>query len=205
MDGLSANTRHQLRRSDRAYAVEGALRLERAETPERAHDYLVALRGLHQAAWRERGQPGAFATSFFERFHHALIGRGHPRAEIDLMRVSAGPRTIGFLYNFRYRGESLSYQSGFDYANAGRHAKPGLTCHHQAICDARAWGAEKYDFLAGDDRYKRSLSDNEQTLLWLEVDGFFSPRVMLRRGRDWLRRSSREKSAAPDTGSDGQD
>jgi CelD/BcsL family acetyltransferase involved in cellulose biosynthesis len=171
LEGLSANTRYQLRRSDRDYAALGTLAAHRAATATEAHDWLDELATLHQAIWTARGQPGAFARPFFSRFHHALIDRGMPRGEIDLQRVSAGPQLVGLLYNFRYRGRALAYQGGFDYAGAGRHQKPGLTCHHQAIRLAAAARLDRYDLLAGEGRYKRSLASDTTWLHWLEIGG----------------------------------
>jgi len=167
----SANTRYQIRRSDRAYATTGPVTLSRAATLAEAHGMLDELAALHQAAWTARGLPGAFAHPYFARFHHALIERGLPRDEIDLLRVTAGTQVIGLLYNFRYRGRTSAYQSGFDYAGADRHQKPGLTCHHQAIRFAAAAGLDRYDFLAGDDRYKRSLADGATPLHWIAIGG----------------------------------
>lgn len=177
----SANTRQQLRRSQRDYAAAGAVTIDRADTLPRAYEFLDGLAALHHASWVPRGHLGAFANPFFGRFHRALIERGFGRGEIDLFRVAAGTQVIGFLYNFRYRGHSLAYQSGFDYAGAGRHGKPGLTCHHEAIRFAARSGAVRYDFLAGDDRYKRSLSDRAETLHWIEVANPYSPRFLARR------------------------
>jgi CelD/BcsL family acetyltransferase involved in cellulose biosynthesis len=186
MDSRSANTRQQLRRSNRAFASIGPIMVERAENLARADEFLNGLTELHQAYWIGRGEPGAFANPFFARFHRTLIERGLPRGEIDLLRVMAGPQIIGFLYNFRFRGQSLAYQSGFDYAGGSRHAKPGMTCHHEAIRFATRWGAVRYHFLAGDDRYKRSLSDQAETVHWIEVASALSPRFIARRARDFL-------------------
>jgi CelD/BcsL family acetyltransferase involved in cellulose biosynthesis len=186
LDSRSPNTRQQLRRSDRDYAAIGDIMIERAETPAQASSFLDSLAGLHQVSWRARGKPGAFANPFFARFHRALIADGSQRGEIDLMHITAGSQTIGFLYNFRYRSRSLAYQSGFDYGSAGRHGKPGLTCHHAAIQFAVRWGATRYDFLAGDDRYKRSLSDRSETLHWIEVTDAWSPRFLARRALDFV-------------------
>ncbi len=169
LDTLSANARYQLRRSDRAYAAAGALTLRRVESLAEAHAMLDELAVLHQATWESRGQPGAFAVAFFRRFHHALIERGLARGEIDLLRVCAGDSRVGILYNFRHRGRALAYQSGFDYGAAARHHKPGLTCHHAAIRFCSDLSLDCYDFLAGDDRYKRSLSDGETSLHWAEL------------------------------------
>lgn len=172
LDSLSANTRYQLRRSDRAY---GALAVRRADSAAEAHRFLDELAVLHQATWTARGAAGAFANPFFARFHHALIDRGMARGEIDLLRVTAGGRPVGILYNLRFRGWSLAYQSGFDYAGADRHQKPGLTCHHQGIRFCSALGLAGYDFLAGEDRYKRSLADGKALLHWITLDSRGSP------------------------------
>lgn len=169
MLSISANTRQQLRRSSRAYATQGALRVERAESVPQAHEFLDALAVLHQRSWIARGKPGVFARPFFRRFHRELIARGLPRDEIELLRISAGDRVIGYLYNFRYRGRVLSYQGGFDYDGAVGARKPGMTCHHLAIDRYAAMGVRAYDFLAGDDRYKRSLANARTTLHWLTL------------------------------------
>ena len=181
LDRRSANIRQQLRRSNRDYAMAGGILVDRADTLFRAYNYLDRMAALHQASWVARGYPGAFANPFFGRFHRALIERGLERGEIDLLRVAAGSRNIGLLYNFRHRGHSLAYQSGFDYAGAGPREKPGLTCHYEAIRFAARWGAGQYDFLAGDARYKRSLSDRTEMLHWIEVGNRYSPRFVAAR------------------------
>lgn len=185
---LSANTRYQLRRSDRSYAGSGPIAVRRAGSLPEALEFLDALGALHQATWTARGKPGAFANPAFVRFHRALLARAIPRNEADLLRISAGERLIGYLYNFRYRGQALVYQSGFDYAAAAPHEKPGLTCHHAAIAQARRDGLTRYDFLAGGDRYKSSLATDAVTLHWLEVARPWSLAGMALRGRALLRK-----------------
>ena len=183
------NTRQQLRRSDRSYAASGDIAIGRAATVTEAVGCLDALRKLHQAAWIARGRPGAFANPFFGSFHRALIERGLPRGEIDLLHVAAGDRTIGYLYNFWHRGKSLAYQSGFAYDDANRREKPGLTCHHRSIRFAADRGASRYEFLAGGDRYKRSLSDRADQLYWTEIGGRLSIRRVAAAVRDGFFRS----------------
>jgi len=169
LQNLSANTRYQLRRSARRYAEAGPLAIQRPATLEQAREFLDALAALHQATWQGRGLPGMFAAPDFLRFHRTLLARALPRGELDLLHVSAGSRTVGYLYNFRHRGHVLTYQSGFDYAAAGPHEKPGMTCHHMAIEACAAEGVEYYDFLAGEDRYKTSLANGVEPLHWLEI------------------------------------
>jgi CelD/BcsL family acetyltransferase involved in cellulose biosynthesis len=170
---LSANTRYQIRRSNRCFDRLGPLVVRQAETEAEALGFLDSLAALHQATWTKRGSRGAFANPAFVRFHRALIARALPRGELELLRFSAGGHVLGYLYNIRLRGWMFTYQSGFDYAGCaaafGPHAKPGLTCHYAAIVRARGEGAVAYDFLAGRDRYKSSLTRAATRLYWLEV------------------------------------
>jgi CelD/BcsL family acetyltransferase involved in cellulose biosynthesis len=181
--GLSANSRYQIRRSARRYATFGALRLDRAGTLPEALEWLEALAALHGETWRARGRPGAFADGFAQRFHQALVARAQPRGELDMLRVTAGERVVGYLYNFRLRGRVYAYQSGLDHAGAGPYGKPGLTCHAMAVERAIAEGAESYDFLAGPDRYKRNLANAETALVWAELVPRWSARGMVARLR----------------------
>ncbi|MGI4955895.1 MAG: GNAT family N-acetyltransferase [Janthinobacterium lividum] len=163
---LSRNTRQQLRRSARAY---GDVRLDRAATGPQALEYLDALAVLHTASWQARGKPGAFARPEFLAFHRGLAAHGAPAGEVDLLRITAGTQVVGYLYNLRACGRVCSYQGGFDYAGAPPHGKPGLLCHYLAIEAARVRGDAAYDFLAGDGRYKDSLSNAEGVLHWLRL------------------------------------
>jgi CelD/BcsL family acetyltransferase involved in cellulose biosynthesis len=85
--------------------------------------------------------------------------RGDPTRQRALFRLSSGGEVIGILYNFTHGGRMLAYQSGFAYRADEKRAKPGLTCHRRAIEAALDAGLDCYDFLAGGDRYKRSLAD----------------------------------------------
>ncbi|MFL5257239.1 MAG: GNAT family N-acetyltransferase [Rhodopila sp.] len=71
-----------------------------------------------------------------------------------------------------------AYQSGFVYRDDDNQAKPGLTCHLAAILDALNRGMDIYDFLAGDDRYKRSLADQSHPQFWVEAGPLSSVRLL---------------------------
>ncbi len=165
--GVSANTRQQINRAWRHYEVHGAVAVTRAAGVAEALDWLAALADLHGATWRVRGRPGAFAGAAFHRFHTALVARGAETGAVDVLRIAAGPRVIGYLYNFVWRGVVSAYQSGFAYEPARPQAKPGLVCHVAAMRYYQARGLDCYDFLAGADRYKTSLADGRTTLHWL--------------------------------------
>lgn len=98
-----------------------------------------------------------------------------------LLKISSNETTIGILYNFVHAGRSLAYQSGFAYQAQPSQAKPGLTCHARAIRFASGHGHDVYDFLAGDDRYKRSLADGSYRQIWALAGPFWSPARLIRR------------------------
>ncbi len=155
--GLSANSRYALRRSIRLYEAAGPLRFQTAGSVDEALQYFAELKRRHEIYWSRRGERGAFTSPFFEPFHAALIREAFPAGHVQLCRISAGDRPIGYLYNFLWRGCVYAYQSGFDYDDDAR-LKPGLTSHYLAIAQALASGYEVYDFMAGDGQHKRSLA-----------------------------------------------
>lgn len=179
----SANTRQQIRRSDRFYEREGPITLQRADSVQVAWAWLDEMAVLHQATWNARSHPGSFARPFFRRFHRALIETAHPRCEIALLKVLCNGSVIGILYGFVWRRQMLAYQSGFVYRQDRSVAKPGLTCHSHAIRQALADGLDVYDFLAGPDRYKRSLAGSFHRQHWASAGPFWSPRLLL--GSAW--------------------
>lgn len=167
---LSSNTRQQIRRSQRLYAQTiGPCSIRVAGTSEEAKAIFTRLAGLHQAAWRDRGQPGVFASPEFTAFHRRLIETGLQCNRILLIEALAGAETIGALYSFLHRRRVSFYQSGFRYSIDGR-LKPGVLTHYLAIRHfAEQQDVEEYDFLAGDSQYKRSLATDMRPLLWMVV------------------------------------
>ncbi len=193
LDSLSANARAQIRRSQRLYGP--GLALEAARTVAEAHAMFDELAALHQASWNRRGQPGAFATHEAGRFHRALIGRAWP-AQADLLRVAAGGRVIGLLYNLLQDGRVLAYQSGLEQPG-GPQEKPGLVCHALAIEHYRTRDFATYDLLAGDDRYKRTLARGGETLHWATLHRPWSASGLVARSRSKLRDLRARDRSAP--------
>jgi CelD/BcsL family acetyltransferase involved in cellulose biosynthesis len=165
LQSLSANSRAQIRQATRYAAQAGPLAIEAAGTAAEAHGFLDALIALHQTRWRGRGEPGAFGTLFERNFHHHLINTGFEAGQIQLVRISAGERVLGYLYNFLHRRQVMNYQGGFRYGDDNRD-RPGLVAHALCVGMANEAGFDRYDFMAGDSRYKRSLGQCDETLIW---------------------------------------
>jgi CelD/BcsL family acetyltransferase involved in cellulose biosynthesis len=75
---------------------------------------------------------------------------------VEVFRVAAGEQLIGQVYNFLYRGRVYAYQTGFRYDDDPK-AKPGLVSHLLCIQQHLEKGALVYDFMAGDNRYKKTF------------------------------------------------
>lgn len=162
---LSGQTRSQVRRAQRE---AGETTVELARDAAGAIDIYSELTSLHAAQWRAKGKPGAFADPWFDRFHRTLITDRFAHGEIQLVRVRNAQGPIGCLYNFVHDGRVLQYQSGFKTFENEK-LKPGFICHAAAIEHAVAAGHDVYDFLAGDQRFKKQLATDETSLVWARV------------------------------------
>jgi hypothetical protein len=187
---LGASTRAHIRRSRKEYTGIGNIRVSAASDLRAALTYFEGLKFLHQRYWAARGQPGAFANAFFERFHRGLVRNAFRRGEIQLLAVEAAGSQIGYLYNFVYRNRVYNYQTGFDYALCKRHNRPGLVSHASAIEYNAECGHSVYDFLAGDEKYKQALGTRRDSMSWVVLQ---RPRLRfrfedrMRELRNWLR------------------
>ncbi len=161
---LSSNTRTQIRRSLKAFGQFGRLTLSVADDLDTARRYLARMRELHLATWRSRGVESGSGSPFAIAFHDRLLRTGMPRGEIQLVRVDAGDTEIGYLYNFLHRGRVSYYQSGLHYGLIDTHDRPGLVAHALLVEHNARNDAAVYDFLAGDYRYKRSLSTGTEVM-----------------------------------------
>ena len=163
---LRSNTRYQVRRALRLYEKRGDLAFDLARDVDQALEFFAGMKELHQTYWRGRGQPGSFSNDFFEAFHTRLIRERLAAGEIQLARVSAGLEPIGYLYNFVKSGRVYAYQSGFKYESDTK-IKPGLACHYLCIEHNMQAGASRYDFLAGENQQKMTMSTDQYDMAWL--------------------------------------
>ena len=165
---LSSKTRSQVRRCYKLYQGRGALCREVAADVASALEIYTELVDLHQSWWQQRGQRGAFASSYFAGFHRGLIERRFAAGEIQLIRMRCGQQTIGCLYNFVWNGTVSFYQSGFRIEDDNR-LKPGFICHTEAVRHNAECGHAVYDFMASFDEFKVRMATHQRELVWARV------------------------------------
>jgi CelD/BcsL family acetyltransferase involved in cellulose biosynthesis len=161
---LSRNARQQLRRTIRRCERIGPLTIEIAPSVSLALEFFDGLKSFHMRGWTRRGRTHAFSDPFFETFHRALIVNGVAEGSVNLVRVSAGPYILGYLYNFLRNGTVSNYQSGFNDADLG--LRPGYVCHALAMSHYATLGMSNYDLLAGTNRLKNSFAPQRYQLWW---------------------------------------
>jgi CelD/BcsL family acetyltransferase involved in cellulose biosynthesis len=187
---IGSSTRAQLRKAQRL-APDATLQVARdaAEATD-IYDELVL---LHTRNWQQKGEPGAFADKWFDRFHRRLIARRFEQGEIQLVRLRTAKETIGCLYNFVSAGRVLVYQTGIS-PHVDRNLKPGFFTHLFAVEHNAKLGHATYDFLGGDAQYKKSLGTDETKIVWARVQKKQLVFALEDRARDWWRsyRAQRE-------------
>jgi len=167
---LGTKGRYAVRRALGDYRrILGEPTLTRAGTAAQAEEFLSGLAELHLARWTRKGQPGAFAAPAFRAFHEALIRNHFAQGCLDLFRVQCGTTVVGFIYAFRYRNVACFYQCGYNYRGLPEHNQPGYLALPLVIEHYAATGARTFEFLAGEDGYKRRLATHHRPLVWLEV------------------------------------
>jgi CelD/BcsL family acetyltransferase involved in cellulose biosynthesis len=166
---LGSNTRTGLRKTKRAYEAHGDVRAELANSPEQALEWMRELRTLHERYWQAKGKRGSFGSAFFPAFHEDLIREGSASGFAHLMRITAGPLVVGYLYNLQWRNCVYFYNGGLNYGALKRQDRPGYLAHLAAIEKYLADGVYSYDFLAGEGDYKRMMSTHKRMLNWIHV------------------------------------
>lgn len=135
----------------------GEIQVHMAENAEDALIILNELIELHQKRWANLGYRGAFYSEYSVDFHKRLICSRLSGGEIQLLRIPAGNHTIGCRYCFIYNGTVMGYVGGFNYLPV-KFYLPGFICHYFTILHNAVLGLDGYDFLEGEDDYKKSLS-----------------------------------------------
>ncbi|MGY0611414.1 MULTISPECIES: GNAT family N-acetyltransferase [unclassified Luteimonas] len=169
LEVLGRKVRGSLRQSLRAYESLGPLRAETAADVRVALDWFDAFEQLHTQHWQSRGAGGCFASPFFRRFHRTLIERSSDDGFARIVRVTAGDALVGYLYNLGWQGNVYYYNAGMNYGLLQRHDRPGIASLYAAVEQAAAAGESAFDFLAGDQEYKRRLSSTEHMLHSIDV------------------------------------
>jgi ribosomal protein S18 acetylase RimI-like enzyme len=176
----------QLSRRRRWLAGRPGFRIERAEDETAVERTLPALFALHDARWQESGASRFVAPRSMAFQREAALALARAGAvRLYVLHADGAPRAA--LYGFRSSRRFAFYQSGTDPAYRARSVGTVLLC--AALEDAFHEGRDEFDFLRGDEPYKRRFA-NAQRLVY-RVTGPPSTWTRVRRWMEVVQRMAR--------------
>jgi CelD/BcsL family acetyltransferase involved in cellulose biosynthesis len=165
---LSRNSRWKIRRGRRAVAEHGG-ELRVVDGAEGFSGHFETLIKLHQERWTTHGEPGAFASEKFTRFHRRLVQQLLPLGWIRLYVLLLAGEPVSAIYDFVYHGRAYFYQIG----RTGKPCSidsPGMAIQSFAIEQAIGEGLTEYEmYKGGPDSYKYHWGDRTREVLQLRL------------------------------------
>ncbi len=148
---LGKSLRYDVRRLDKSPFKEGKATIQNYPPGDLAEGMEILLE-LHRARWRAKRLPGAFVGRLVP-FQHAWTAEAAARGWLwlSLLRVEGTP--IGALYAMTIGKQVFYYQAGF--APTEGSISPGTLLVAHTIRRAIEEGKSRFDFLRGDEDYKR--------------------------------------------------
>lgn len=148
---LSKSLRYDVRRLDKSLFSGGRASIEMV-TEANLGQGLDILFEQHKKRWRKRGLPGAFLGKT-QDFHHAWGRLAVQNGWLQLGILNLDGNPIGAIYGMAKGDTVFFYQAGFDPAHKA--VSPGTLLVASLIKQAISDGKKHFDFLRGDEPYKR--------------------------------------------------
>ena len=165
---LPKHDRHELRRKIRNFEAAGDARFESVTAPEETSAGMDGLVAMMRAS---RADKAEFLTPAMEAFFRDLAETFAGLGQVRLSTLSLDGDAVARTLSFETGDAAYLYNSGYD----PEHAKlaVGLVSKAFAIREAIALGKRRFDFLRGDEDYKRRLGgqDREVVTLRLRTEG----------------------------------
>jgi hypothetical protein len=159
---LSKNTRLQISRSKKILQSQGELSFEVFSNPQKLLELYPKIASIHIDKWKDTNEGSGFSNPIFEGFHKSLVFNNTNKM-VQIAVLTLNGVDLGYLVNFVYNNKVYFYLSALQQ-NPDNKIKIGLTLHSEAIQYYAEQGVESYDFLGGNARYKKSLSNEKYNL-----------------------------------------
>ena len=148
---LSKSLRYDVRRINGKALQEKGARVEWV-SPETVERFADAFFELHKLRWKQRGLPGAFFGKA-ERFQRDWLRLAAQQNRLWMNLLIADGKAVGCVYAMRHEQTCYFYQAGMDPSAAS--LSPGTVLVAQTIQRAIEEGCTEFDFMRGDEPYKR--------------------------------------------------
>jgi len=159
---LSGKQRHEVRRKERRLANSATAGFRVLEKPPSVRAAMDDFIGLFR---QNRPEKAAFMSNQMEAYFRRLA-EYVPEMRIGLLDVDDAPAAAVLCCD--HGGTRYLYNSGYK-ANLG-HLSVGLLCKIFSIRESIARGLKRYDFLKGDEMYKRQLGGGPVPIYSCRID-----------------------------------
>ena len=153
---LSRNTRQKLRQSEKLLKQAGQLSFKVFSTNDEKKQHLSQIAQLHIQRWQNTATPSGFVNQYFQQMLEKVIAQ----AEAEFLCLFLNDKPVAYLVNFIYQEKVYFYLSALAELSNNK-IKLGMLLQQKAIEHYQALGLKQYDFLAGDARYKKSLTNHQ--------------------------------------------
>jgi CelD/BcsL family acetyltransferase involved in cellulose biosynthesis len=170
LSSLSKNTKKQIKRSFKLLSQLGENEFSVTEDPEQQTEILKKCKQWHINKWQQTDTPSGFVNPYFTSFHNDLMNEVHITSKTVVASLKIKEELVGCLYCFIDNNSAYFYLSAFKPIEDNR-IKLGLSLHTlfiQWLIESRP-KINKYDFLAGEARYKKSLSSHQDDHSYIVV------------------------------------
>jgi len=162
---LSKKDRHELRRKLRNFEAAGAWSFETATGPDAVTGRMDALFHLMRIS---RGDKDEFLTPAMEAFFRDLGATFSALGMLRLSTLTLAGNDVAMTLSFETSDALYLYNSGYDPQYS--HLSVGLVSKAFAIREAIALGKRRFDFLRGDEEYKRRLGGVDREVVTLRLE-----------------------------------
>jgi hypothetical protein len=162
LEVLSKNARYQINRSEKLLNGIGEVGFKVVSDRAEIIALLPDIANLHIKRWQNTTEGSGFDNAIFTEFHHQFIEESiNNSVQVSILTLSE--ENIGYLVNFVYKDTVYFYLSALSDKFSAK-IKLGLLLQTKTIQFYQIQQMNKYDFLAGDAQYKRTMSNISYSL-----------------------------------------
>lgn len=156
LQSIGKSLRYDVRKLDKSLFASGRAAIESFGIEEIDRGMEIFFE-QHKLRWRKRGLPGAFLGRSI-RFHKEWAVSAARNGWLRLSVLSLDKEPIGAIYAMAHGETAYYYQAGFDPAKGS--VSPGTLLVAHTIRQSIEEGARHFDFMRGDEPYKRRWKPN---------------------------------------------
>lgn len=162
--GLTGKNRHEVRRKLRRLNEAGSVGFHEMTKPQEVqHRFSEFLQMFRQS----RKDKEEFLTHQMENYFFKLAMELAENKMLRMGMLTLDDKLIASTFGFNFNNDLYLYNNGF--SPAYRHVSSGILCKVMAVKQSIALGMDEFNFLKGDEKYKRHLGGEPIPLKRLKI------------------------------------